>query len=75
MVFAFLTSLYELQVIVVTPVVHVPVTALKFYMQVFQKDSSESLHIWTIGTLEGWFLSMISDPQGPCHGMGLEVQI
>ena len=33
---------------------------------------SESIHIWTIGTLEGWLLSHDSSPQGPCPEVGLE---
>ena len=37
--------------------------------------SSESIHIWTIGTLEGRLSFHDSSPQGPCPGMGLEVKI
>ena len=36
---------------------------------------SESIHIWTIDTLEGWLSFHDSSPQGPCPGMGLEVKI
>ena len=37
--------------------------------------SSESIHIWTIGTLEGRLSFPDSSPQGPCPGVGLEVKI
>ena len=37
--------------------------------------SSESIHIWTIGTLEGRLSFHDSSPQGPCPGVGLEVKI
>ena len=37
--------------------------------------SSESIHIWTTGTLEGQLSFHDSLPQGPCPGMGLEVKI
>ena len=37
--------------------------------------SSESIHIWTIGTLEGLLSFHDSSPQGPCPGVGLEVKI
>ena len=37
--------------------------------------SSESIHIWTIGTLEGRLSFCDSSPQGPCPGVGLEVKI
>ena len=37
--------------------------------------SSESIHIWTIGTLEGRLSFQDSSPQGPCPGVGLEVKI
>ena len=37
--------------------------------------SSESIHIWTIGTLEGRFSFHDSSPQGPCPGVGLEIKI
>ena len=37
--------------------------------------SSESIHIWTIGTLEGRLSFHDSSPLGPCPGMGLEVKI
>ena len=37
--------------------------------------SSESIHIWTIGTLEGWLSSHDSWSQGPCPRVGLEVKI
>ena len=33
--------------------------------------SSESIHIWTIGTLEGRLSFHDSSPQGPCPGVGL----
>ena len=36
--------------------------------------SSESIHIWTIGTLEGRLSFHDSSPQGPCPGVGLEVK-
>ena len=37
--------------------------------------SSESIHIWTIGTLEGRLSFHDSWPQSPCPGEGLEVII
>ena len=37
--------------------------------------SSESIHIWTIGTLEGRLSFHDSSLQGPCPGVGLEVKI
>ena len=37
--------------------------------------SSESIHIWTIGTLEGRLSFHGSSPQGLCPGVGLEVKI
>ena len=37
--------------------------------------SSECIHIWTIGTLEGWLSFHDSSPQGPCPGVGIEVKI
>ena len=37
--------------------------------------SSESIHIWTIVTLEGWHLLHDPGPQGSCPGVGLEVKI
>ena len=37
--------------------------------------SSESIHIWTIVTLEGWHSLHDRGPQGPCPGVGLEVKI
>ena len=37
--------------------------------------SSESIPLWTIGTLEGQLSFHDSWPQGPCPGMGLEVKI
>ena len=37
--------------------------------------SSESIHIWTIGTLEGRLSFHDSSPQGPWPGVGLEVKI
>ena len=37
--------------------------------------SSESIHFWTIGTLEGRLSFHDSSPQGPCPGVGLEVKI
>ena len=36
---------------------------------------SESIHIWTIVTLEGWHSLHDPRPQGPCPGVGLEVKI
>ena len=36
---------------------------------------SESIHIWTIVTLEGWHSLHDLGPQGPCPGVGLEVKI
>ena len=36
---------------------------------------SESIHIWTIVTLEGWHSLHDPGPQGPCPGVGLEVKI
>ena len=36
--------------------------------------SSESIHIWTIGTLKGQLSFHDSSPQGPCPGVGLEVK-
>ena len=36
--------------------------------------SSESIHIWTIGTLEGRLSFHDSSPQGPCPRVGLEVK-
>ena len=36
---------------------------------------SESIHIWTIVTLEGWHSLYDPEPQGPCPGVGLEVKI
>ena len=35
----------------------------------------ESIHIWTIVTLEGWHSLHNPGPQGPCPGVGLEVKI
>ena len=35
--------------------------------------SSESIHIWTIDTLEGRLSFHNSSPQGPCPGVGLEI--
>ena len=37
-------------------------------------DSSENIHIWTIGTLKGQLSFHDSSPQGPCPGVGLEVK-
>ena len=37
--------------------------------------SSESIHIGTIGTLEGRLSFHDSSPKGPCPGVGLEVKI
>ena len=37
--------------------------------------SSESIHIWTIGTLEGRLSFHDTSPKGPCPGVGLEVKI
>ena len=36
---------------------------------------SESIHIWTIVTLEGWHSLHDRGPQGPCPGVGLEVKL
>ena len=36
---------------------------------------SESIHIWTIVTLEGWHSLHDPRPQGPCPRVGLEVKI
>ena len=36
---------------------------------------SESIHIQTIVTLEGWHSLHDHGPQGPCPGVGLEVKI
>ena len=36
--------------------------------------SSESIHTWTIDTLEGRLLFHISWPQGWCRGVGLEIK-
>ena len=36
---------------------------------------SESIHIWTIVTLEGWHSLYDPGPQGPCPWVGLEVKI
>ena len=53
----------------------------KFYMQATRVEyistnhSSESIHIWTIGTLEGRLSFHDSSPQGPCPGVGLEVKL
>ena len=35
----------------------------------------ESIHIWTIVTLEGWHSLHDPEPQGPCPRVGLEVKI
>ena len=35
----------------------------------------ESIHIWTIVTLEGWHSLYDPEPQGPCPLVGLEVKI
>ena len=40
-----------------------------------KNHSSESIHIWTIGTLEGGLSFHDSWPQGPCPRVGLEVKI
>ena len=64
----------------VTPVVRVcvPVTLRQSFIFKFSKSSyleshsSESIHIWTIGTLEGRLSFHISWPRGWCLGMGLE---
>ena len=37
--------------------------------------SSESIHIWTVGTLEDRLSFHDSSPQGPCPRVGLEVKI
>ena len=41
----------------------------------FTNHSSESIHFWTIGTLEGRLSFHDSSAHGPCPGMGLEVKI
>ena len=69
--------------IAVTPVVcvRVPVTLRQSFICKFFKSSyldshsSESIHIWTIGTLEGRLSFHDSWPQGWCPGVGLEVKI
>ena len=67
--------------IVVTEVVRVPVTLRQSFICKFFKSSyldshsSESIHIWTIGTLEGRLSFHDSWPQGWCPGVGLEVKI
>ena len=44
---------------------------LKFLKWVYLTNhSSESIHIWTIGTLEGWLSFRDSWTQGPCPGGG-----
>ena len=68
--------------IAVTPVVRVrvPVTLRQSFTCKFFKSSyldshsSESIYIWTIGTLEGRLLFHDSWPQGWCPGVGLEVK-
>ena len=71
--------------IVVTPVVRVhvlvPVTLRQSFICKFFKSSylhchsSESIHFWTIGTLEGRLSFHDSWPQGWCPGVGLEVKV
>ena len=38
-------------------------------------QTSEIIHIWTIGTLYGIIYFNEIGPQGPCLGAGLEVKI
>ena len=46
---------------------------LKFLKWVYLSNySSESIHIWTIGTLVGQLLFHDSRPQGVCPRVGLE---
>ena len=60
---------------------HVRGICVKVLRQSFSSDvylsnySSESIHIWTIVTLEGWHSLHDHGPQGPCPGVGLEVII
>ena len=73
--------------IAVTPVVRVcirgrvPVTLRQSFISKFSKSSylnshsSESIYIWTIGTLESRLSLHDSWPQGWCPGVGLEVKI
>ena len=42
---------------------------------ILTNHSSESIHIWTIGTLEGWLSFHDSSPYSPCPRVGLEVKI
>ena len=42
---------------------------------IVDSHSSESIHIWTIGTLEGRLSFHDSWPRGWCPGVGLEVKI
>ena len=59
----------------------VPVTLRQSFIFKFSKSSyldshsSESIHLRTIGTLEGWLSFHISWPQGWCPRVGLEVKI
>ena len=64
------------------PVVHARVHCVKvlcsfFFLNLTYLDShsSESIHIWTIGTLEGWLWFHDCWLQGPCPRVGLEVKI
>ena len=76
--------------IVVTPVVHVRIYVgisftlhWSFICKIFNSwylgnHSSESIHVWNMGTLEGshsFHDSWLHDSQGPCSGVGLEVKI
>ena len=85
---SFLARLYvrsTRRAIVVTPVIRVliriPVTLRQSFICKFFRSSyldshsSESIHIWTIGTLEGRLSFHDSWPQGPCPGVELEVKI
>ena len=61
--------------------ISVPVTLRPSFISKFYKSSyldshsSESIHIWTIGTLEGRLSFHDSWPQGWCPGVRLEVKI
>ena len=81
---SFLARLYVQGELLQSPrVVHVsfPSHCDKSFIFKFSKSSyldsplSESIHIWTIGTLACWLSFHISWPKGWCPGMGLEVKI
>ena len=83
----FLARLYEVQgELLQSPRWSASVSAFpshcdKSFISKFSKSSylnshsSESIHIWTIGTLEGRLSFHDSWPQGWCPGMGLEVKL